>query len=139
MIYVPKLYNLEAEYKALDNQNFSNNIFPLLLFIMDQKKTNSPKSISDDFENLIRRKLNNNFFVSIPQNLPLTSKPLKPTVNRFYTVQRSVPNSYVDLIVYSYEIVPLFRRNGYRCSGQTIPLDRNRDTVNKLLCASLLA
>ncbi len=98
MIYVPKLYNLEAEYKALDNQNFSNNVFPLLLFIMDQKKTNSPKSISDDFENLIRKKSNNNFFVSIPQNLPLTSKPLKPTVNRFYTAQKSVPNSYVDLM-----------------------------------------
>ena len=48
-------------------------------------------------------------------------------------------NTYIfEKDVYSYEIVPLFRRNGYRCSGQTIPLDRNRDTVNKLLCASIL-
>lgn len=98
MIYVPKLYNLDAEYKALDNQNFSNKILPLLFFVMDKKTSASPKSIIDDFEALIRRKSTNNFFVSIPQNLPLTSRTLKPTVNRFYTSQKTVPNSYINLM-----------------------------------------
>ena len=32
----------------------------------------------------------------------------------------------VDLSVYSCGNVPSFRRNGYRCSGRSIPSDRNR-------------
>ena len=98
MIYVPKLYNLEAECKALDSQDFSDNIIPLVLFVIDQKRSNSSKSIFDDFENLICRKSNNLFFVSIPQNLPLTKKKLKATVSRFYTSQKSDKNAYIDLI-----------------------------------------
>lgn len=98
MIYVPKLYNLEAEHKALDSQNFSDKVLPLLFFVMDQKSSTGTKSILNDFEALIHKKSKNKFFVSVPQNLPLTSKPLKPTVSRFYTSQKSVSNAYVDLM-----------------------------------------
>lgn len=98
MIYVPKLYNLEAEYKALNNQNFSNDVYPLLFIVMAQKKSNSPISILDDFENLIHRKSKNTFFVSIPQNLPLATKTLKSTVNRFYSDQKTNPTAYLNLM-----------------------------------------
>lgn len=55
-------------------------------------------------------------------------------------LQKETIESLRQLVVYSGENVPLFRRNGYRCSGGTIPKVRNSGyRFNELPHASLLA
>lgn len=98
MKYVPKLFNLEAELKALKNQNFSNNVSPLIMIVMDQKKENSPISILDDYETLIKDKRSIDFFVGIPQNLPLSSKKPKPPISRFFKKLQTKPNEFQSIM-----------------------------------------
>lgn len=99
MKYIPLTFALDAELKALANQNYSSNVIPFIQIIKDLKAKNSKKRVIDDITNVISVKPNNNFFVTIPLNYDLTGT-LKPPVNRFFEDVFSNSSYHTGLINY---------------------------------------
>lgn len=84
MKYVPLLMSFEGEIKALKNQKFSSEVIPLIQIVKDKRTETAKKGMLDDIQSLIELKPDNNFFITIPRNLELSKKKLKPTVQRFF-------------------------------------------------------
>lgn len=98
MKYVPALMSLDGELNALKNQNFSNNIMPLIQIIKDVKKANGTARVITDIENIIISKPDINFFITVPRNLNLTNKQLKKPVRAFYTEIESKGCYHSDIL-----------------------------------------
>lgn len=84
MKYVPLLMSLDAEIKALGNQNFSSSVIPLIQIVKDKKLEGGKASVLDDIQSIIKAKPHNSFFITIPRNLNLAKKKLKKPIQRFF-------------------------------------------------------
>lgn len=98
MKYVPYLFSLQGEIDALQNQNFSTNIIPLINIVKDKKTKKSSKSILDDIEVLIKSKSSNSFFINVPMNLDLSKRELKNPIKAFYKDITLIPNYQLDIL-----------------------------------------
>ena len=98
MKYIPYLYSLEGELTALQNQNYSKDIIPLVNIVKDKKSVTSSKSILDNLEKIITNKTNNMFFINIPMNLELSKKNLKNPIEAFYKQINLDPNYQISIL-----------------------------------------
>lgn len=93
MKYVPALMSLDGELSALKNQNYNNNVMPLIQIIKDIKRDKGTARIITDIESIVQSKPSINFIITVPRNLNLTNKKLKEPVKAFYNEIES-KNSY---------------------------------------------
>ncbi|MCM1989937.1 hypothetical protein [Oceanirhabdus seepicola] len=101
MKYVPMVFNMDEELRALKNQEFSNNIAPFIQIIKDNDSKEEKTNILDNIEQIISFKKDNTFFLSAP-NINTQTHHHSNTLNRFSSYNNVIPVLEVNLDSYTF-------------------------------------
>ncbi|WBW98342.1 hypothetical protein [Oceanirhabdus sp. W0125-5] len=101
MKYIPIVFNMTEELNALKNQKFSSNIAPFIQLEKYICSKEDSTDILDEIEEIIKKKNNNTFFLTIP-NIENQNNYTSKSLNRFSAYKNVIPVLEVNLDSYSY-------------------------------------